>query len=84
MENIEKNLVDLCDAYADHLNITHWRVAFLARGDGSFFKRLKEGRTCTLKTSRMVIQWFSDHYPEDLEWPEEIQRPPISQKKEVV
>lgn len=83
MENIEKNLVELCDAYADHSNITHWRVSFLVRGDGLFFKRLKEGRTCTLKTARKVSQYFSNNWEDDLEWPADIPRPPQSKKKEV-
>jgi hypothetical protein len=84
MENFEQHLTALCDAYANHMSITHWRVSFLVRGDGSFFKRLKDGSTCTLKTFRKSIQWFSDHWPEDLEWPEGIPRPSKSEQKREV
>jgi hypothetical protein len=65
----------LCDAYAAHMNLSHWRVSFLARGDGQFFKRLGEGKSCTLRTAAVIFQWFSDHWPIDLEWPRSIPRP---------
>lgn len=76
-----QHLTALCDAYARHLNLSHWRVSFLVRGDGQFFKRLNEGKGCTVKTAAAATQWFSEHWPVDLEWPADIPRP--SQKKEV-
>lgn len=78
-----QQLIDLCDAYAHHMNISHWRVSFLARGDGQFFKRLGDGKGCTVSTMVKVMQWFSDNWPDDLEWPQDIPRPPASKKKEV-
>jgi hypothetical protein len=76
MENTTaKHLVELSDAYGDHVGISHWRVAFLVRGNGQFFKHLKDGRGCTLKTAAAVLQWFSDNWPEDLAWPKDIARP---------
>jgi len=75
-------LIELCDRYAEHSGITHWRVSFLVRGDGQFFNRLKEGRGCTMKTAISVQQWFSDNWPLDLEWPEGIERPaPSAERK---
>lgn len=70
------DLIHLSDAYAAHHNISHWRVSFLARGDGCFFKRLREGGGCTLRTAAKVTQWFSDNWPADLQWPRDITRPP--------
>lgn len=75
-----QHLIDLCDAYALHANVSHWRVSFLVRGDGQFFKRLKEGKGCTVKTASAALQWFSDNWPADLEWPRDIPRP--SKKRE--
>lgn len=74
------HLIDLSEAFAGHLNLSHWRVSFLARGDGQFFKRLREGRGCTIKTAAMLFQWFSDNWPTDLEWPRDVPRPPKSRK----
>jgi hypothetical protein len=75
------DLSHLADAYARHANLSHWRVSFLATGNGQFFKGLKEGRSCTLRTAEKVFFWFSDHWPTDLEWPTDIPRP--EPKKEV-
>lgn len=75
------HLISLCDAYAAHTNLSRWRVSFLARGDGMFFKRLAEGSSCTLRTATRVIQWFSDNWPSDLEWPRSIPRPEKSKKE---
>ncbi|TKA95416.1 hypothetical protein FAZ78_16915 [Cereibacter changlensis] len=78
--DLHHHLIRLCDAYAAHANISHWRVAFLARGDGQFFKRLREGKGCTVKTASATVQWFSNHWPADLEWPADIPRPPKSKE----
>jgi hypothetical protein len=77
-----QHLITLADAYARHLNVSHWRVAFLVRGDGQFFKRLRDGKGCTLKTAISTVQWFSDHWPADLEWPADFPRPPRSTSME--
>lgn len=79
--DIHQHLISLCDAYAAHTNLSHWRVSFLARGDGQFFKRLRAGGGCTVKTAGVTLQWFAEHWPVDLEWPRDIPRP--EKKKEV-
>lgn len=79
--NPHTQLTTLCDAYASHMNLSHWRVSFLARGDGQFFKRLKDGCSCTVKTASAIFQWFADNWPSDLEWPRDIPRPPKSKKE---
>lgn len=75
------HLIDLGSAYASHANLSHWRVSFLMRADGQFLRRLGDGKSCTLRTATMVMQWFSDNWPPDLEWPSHIRRPPKSKKK---
>ena len=70
-----QHLIDLSEAYAGHMNLSHWRVAFLVRGDGQFFRRLREGKGCTVKTASKVFDWFSENWPADLEWPADIPRP---------
>ena len=76
------NLLDLCDAYAAHLNLSHWRVSFLVRGDGQFFKRLRAGGGCTVTNASNSMQWFSDNWPDaELVWPEGIPRPAKSRQE---
>ena len=82
MNNVtQKHLVDLAESYGAHTGLSHWRVSFLVRGNGQFFKGLQEGKSCTLKTAAAVLDWFSDHWPADLEWPRQISRPPKSKKE---
>ncbi len=75
------SLITLCDAYSAHHGITHWRTAFLVRGDGQFFDRLRKGAGCHAKTERKVMAWFSENWPEDLEWPSDIPRPVAADPK---
>lgn len=69
------DLVTLSDAYAGHLGLSHWRVSYLARGDGQFFQRLRSGAGCTVRTQQKVLTWFADNWPADLDWPSDIPRP---------
>ena len=75
------HLISLSDAYGAHMIISRCRVSFLARGDGMFFKRLSEGSSCTLRNATTVMQWFSNNWPSDLEWPPHIPRPAKSKKQ---
>lgn len=79
--DVQTQMITLCTAYAAHLNLSHWRVSFLARGDGQFFKRLSDGKGCTVRTAAQVFQWFSDNWPADLEWPRAIARPAKTKKE---
>jgi hypothetical protein len=81
MENTTLNpLLDLAAAYGAHVGLSHWRVSFLVRGNGQFFKGLEDGKTCTLKTAAIVMQWFADNWPDDLAWPKDITRPAKSKR----
>ncbi len=46
-------------------------------GSPSMADRLATGRV-TIATAVRVEQWLSDHWPEGLEWPLDIPRPPKS------
>ena len=78
--DIHKDLIDLADAFAGHMRISHWRVSYLTRGDGQFFKRLREGKGCTVKTASAVFSWFDANWPADLAWPRDIPRPSRSKE----
>ncbi|WP_146193168.1 hypothetical protein [Maritimibacter sp. 55A14] len=51
-------------------------------GNARLFQRLRDGHGTTIRTYNKVLQWFSDHWPEDLDWPSDIPRPRKSKKKE--
>ena len=76
MNSLETSLVALAEAYASDRNVTLWRVGHLAANRGSFFVDLKSGkRHCQTNTYYRVVHWFSDHWPEGLEWPSDTPKP---------
>ena len=72
----EKSLVELGQRFADARGVSLWWVGFKVADDGKFFVRLREGKTCTLRSARTVVQRLSDIWPDDLDWPPDVARPP--------
>lgn len=81
----QKNaLITLAEQMAAHENVSHFAISMRALGKGDFFKNLmRPNGDCRTRTASRLFQWFSDNWPEDLEWPRDIPRPPQSKKKEV-
>ncbi len=76
-----KNLQVLCEIYSKTVGRSEVRLADLAAGNPYFFRRLRSGMGCTVKTYNRVLQWFSDHWPPDLPWPQDISRPEPTEKE---
>jgi hypothetical protein len=68
-------LLSLADAYCAAVGRSHARVATLCANDGKFFKRVQEGGTFTVATFDRIVGWFSDRWPEGVEWPAGVPRP---------
>lgn len=77
-QDTHAQLLRLSEVFGEHRGISHWRVSALVGQSGRFFKRLRDGQSCTLKTAESVMQWFSAHWPADLPWPEDIPRPAVA------
>ncbi len=75
---MKTELTKLAAIYAAHEGVSHWAVSFRLMKKGDFFDRLMRGGDCRTATYQRVTQWFSDHWPADLEWPSAIPRPPVS------
>lgn len=73
-----RTLVNLAQAYAAHLGLALSTVATYAANDGKYFRRLDEGAGCTIAKATRIVAWFSENWPDDLEWPADIPRPPKS------
>ena len=69
------NLVELASLLATHDGVTHWAISYRAVKKGDLFHRIAEGKGVTLATYNRALQWFSDHWPADLLWPADIERP---------
>lgn len=74
-------LITLAEEMAAHLGVSHYAISMRALGKGDFFKNMKEkGWDCRTRTASRLMSWFSDNWPEDLDWPSGIQRPIQTEK----
>ena len=79
----EESLQRLCDEYRTAVDRSESRVGALAAGNPFFYRRLRDGGSCTIRLYHRVLQWFSDNWPAHLEWPSDVPRPsPASETKE--
>lgn len=69
-------LLAVAKAYCAETGLSLARVATLAQNQGSFFKRLEAGSSCTVETYEKVLRWLSDNWPRGLAWPDSVERPP--------
>ena len=72
----EHSLLRLATAYADHAGHTLSTVSTRIAGSGDLFTRLGNGSTITIRRANQLAKRFSDVWPEDLSWPEGVERPP--------
>lgn len=74
-ETIRTQLLLLATTFAGVSQSTLPTIGRLALNDNTFFHRLKSGDGFTVRTADKLLQWFSDNWPENTEWPEGIERP---------
>jgi len=71
-----EQLVVLADMFGEQSKISQATISNKICDHTRLFSRLADGKSCTLSTSLMAAQWFSDHWPDAmLEWPTDIPRP---------
>lgn len=77
MENdLKQHLMSCATAFAEKRNMKLTTLGRKAANDSPFFTRLMESRTSfTARKYDEIIQWFSDHWPPDLDWPDAVVRP---------
>lgn len=76
------NLVTLIDAYRSTVNLSEATISNKVTGSHArLFKRARSNMGCTVKTYNKALQWFSDNWPADLEWPRGIERPTPTQNR---
>lgn len=71
----EQQIVQLAASFAHHRGLAMSTVSTYSANDGKWICGLKSGASCTLRKAGIVLQWFSDNWPDDLEWPQGIERP---------
>lgn len=70
-----EQLYTLLKTYADHVGRAPATIARRAGAYAHLPKRLEEGAGCSVRTMNDLAVWFSDNWPDDLEWPRNIPRP---------
>lgn len=76
-----QSLLSLAELYASHRGLKLSTVATYAAKDGKFFKSLGDGAGCTLSKASRVVDFFDQHWPNDLEWPKGVARPSVGKRK---
>lgn len=75
-EELRLNLLRCAEAYASAKGMELSTLARLAAGDWRFFKNLNaDDKTFTARKYDEVLQWFSNNWPSDTEWPAKLPRP---------
>lgn len=75
------HLTILAEAFAKHTDRSEATVSNLVVSHARLFKRLRDGKGCSVATYNNVMAWFSKNWPEDLEWPSDIPRPVAADPK---
>jgi hypothetical protein len=74
--DLKHHLLSCATAFAQQRNVKLTTLGRMAANDSPFFTRLADARTSfTARKYDENIQWFSDHWPADLEWPHGVARP---------
>lgn len=75
------DLLLVARAYARAKNVTLSTIGTYAVNHGHALQRLEQGRGITVGRLNRIMQWLSDHWPDDEPWPSDVTRPT---KREVV
>lgn len=74
MSLIESILV-VADAYCRGARLSRARVSTIVFNDGKKLDLIAGGADLNTRRYEMALQWFSDHWPEACEWPDDVHRP---------
>lgn len=81
MENeLRSNLLTCASVYTAERQIGFSTLGRLAAGDWRFFDNLsRDDKTFTARKYDEVLRWFSANWPEELAWPDNLERPTTSE-----
>ncbi len=69
------NLLILANIYSSHVGRSEATLSNWIFGNARLFKRLHDGCSCNVATYNKALNWFSNNWSDDLEWPTSIERP---------
>ncbi|TGT72942.1 hypothetical protein EN802_13775 [bacterium M00.F.Ca.ET.159.01.1.1] len=70
-----RHLLTLLQLFSERKGLAESTIGRLCIKDGAFFPRLRAGSSLSVRKYDEIVLWFSESWPEGLEWPEDINRP---------
>ena len=74
MLTMHTDVLTLASSYARIKQIAASTLSREATGSSTWLKRCESGRV-TIRSAIAVVQWLSEHWPDDFDWPSDIPRP---------
>ncbi|AGF74850.1 hypothetical protein BAnh1_09780 [Bartonella australis AUST/NH1] len=74
------HLLKIIDAYRIATGLTDSSVSTYVFNSGKRICNLRKGRGIEVKTFNHAFYWFSDHWPEGVQWPSDIPRPSLKEE----
>lgn len=71
-----RHLVVLCALFAEQTGRSISTVSRCATGSGDTIARLRRGSAITTRRAERALRFLSENWPEPVEWPTHIPRPP--------
>lgn len=76
--DLAQTLLRCSDVYCEAKNLARPTVSAQILRDSRAFDRVASGGSITIRNFERALQWFSDHWPADVTWPDGIPRPMLS------
>lgn len=73
--NETSHLISLADEYLRATGTKDVTLSFWVFNDSKKLTSLRAGSDITLGRFNAALRWFSEHWPENANWPDEVARP---------
>ena len=74
-EKLRDHILLITARYGEAVGLTDGAACRRAINDDTLLKRIRGGASFTVRTYDRIVGWFAANWPEDAEWPAEIERP---------
>lgn len=74
--NLRNALIIVANRYCEGSGLSRGRVSTIVLNSGTALDRIEAGANFTNKSYERALNYFSENWPNDAVWPENIMRPP--------
>lgn len=76
--DLKTHLLVTAAIYCSAIGVADSTLGRIVAADGRFFDRLRDGKTFTAKKYDEVMGWFSQNWPNNVDWPQDVPRPLVT------